>query len=96
MSDSPTLVVTGGSAIDGNTANVNSPASLSPLSSLLIRQEAIDVRSLRKIDFAMLELGGDAALARAPAHREEEAPSLIRLPRWRWQTARASTATPLE
>ena len=79
-----TLTLTGGSSIDGNTAGaVSSPACLlSPLSSWLIRQGAIDARSLRKRNFAMLELGGDAALACVPARRMmEEAPTCLTLPR---------------
>ena len=57
------LTVTGGSSINDNTAaTVSPPASLSPLiSSWLVRQGAIG--ALRKIVFAMLELGEDAALA---------------------------------
>ena len=57
MTDSSTVMVTDGSSIDGNIAgNASPPAPLSPLSSWLIRQGTIDARSLRKIDFAMLEL----------------------------------------
>ena len=70
-----TLTVTDDSHIDDNTATVSSPASPSPLSSWLIFQRAIDVRSLRKRDFAMLELGGGAAVARLSARSMEEASS---------------------
>ena len=61
-----TVTVTGGSSIDGNTASVSSPASLSPLSSWLIHQGGIDTRSLIKRDFAMLELRGDTAAPARP------------------------------
>ena len=77
---SSTLTVMEGSSIDGNTAKVSSPASLSPLSSRLIRQGAIDARSPRKTDFAMLELRVVAAIARVSARSPEEAPTCL-LPR---------------
>ena len=59
VTSSSTLAVTDGSSIDGNTVEsfVSSPASLSPLSLWLIRQGAIDTRSVRERDFALLELG---------------------------------------
>ena len=74
MSDSSTLVVTNGSSINGNTAaNVSSPASLSVLSSWLIRRGTIGALSLRKRDFMMLEFSGDAAVACVLVRRTEEA-----------------------
>ena len=80
---SSTVTVTSGSSIDRNTAFVSSPVLMSPLRSWLIRQEAIDTRSLRKRDFAMLELGGDSGLAYASARSTEEALSWMIIPRWR-------------
>ena len=82
MTSSSTVTVADGSSIDRNYADSASlPASLLPLSSWLIRQGAIDARSLRKRDFAMLELGGDVVFACVSARRTEEAPTCILLPR---------------
>ena len=80
-----TMAVTGGSSIDDGAAasHASSPVSLSPPSSGLICPGAVDVRSLRKRDFAMLELGGDAAAFRVSVRRMEEAPMFIIIPRWR-------------
>ena len=46
MTSSSTLAVTNGSSIDGNTATVRPPASLSPLSSWSIHHAAIAALSL--------------------------------------------------
>ena len=74
VDDYSTLTMTGGSSIDGNTAgSVSTSVSLSLLSSWLICPGTIDARSLRKRDFAMLEFGGDAAIACASARSTEEA-----------------------
>ena len=82
MNDNSMLTVADGSNIDGNTANVSSPASLSPLSSWLIRHGAVDARSLKERDFAMLGLGGDAAVASVSARRMmEEASTCFLIPR---------------
>ena len=69
-----TVTVTDGSSIDDNNAGaVSSPESLSPLSSWLNCQGEIDAQSLRKRDFATLELGGEAEIACVSARRAEEA-----------------------
>ena len=77
VASSSALTVADDSSIGGNTAtaNVSSPASLLPLRSWLSCQVAIDARSLRKRDFAMLELGGEAALASVSARRSGAASS---------------------
>ena len=75
IKSSSTMTVTGGSSIVGNTASlVRLPAPLSSLSSWLIQIGAIDARSLRNRDFAMLELGRDAVVAHASARRTVEEP----------------------
>ena len=63
----PTLTVTGGSSIDGNTASdVSSPAfALTLWARGWFARQSIDARALRNRDSAMIE---DKKTLRPPAH----------------------------